>query len=86
MNPFTSPCRIAKLKGLTPAALARSEASKTGTSSRDGISRFFRFSTSSRAFPIIFETSSNCGRAAASYSPINSPFLSTVILSLISYT
>ncbi len=36
--------------------------------------------------PIIFETSSNWGSEDASYSPMNSPFRNTVILSLISYT
>ena len=78
---------MVKLKGLTPASLESAVASKTGTLlSGAGGSCFLIFATSPSAFPIIFETSSIWGSEDASYSPINSPLRSTVILSLISYT
>ena len=67
------------------SALDSPAASNTGTAaSRAEISCFFIFSTSSSAFPIILDTSSNWGSADASYSPIRAPLRRTVIRSLIS--
>ena len=86
VSPITSPLLIVKSNGRIVPAWPNPLASINGSKCFSCLYSPLISAKSSKSFPIILDTNFTRGSDSTSYSPTNSPFLSTVIRSHTSYT